>query len=109
MQYKSKMTLQCVTEFNDLGEPKTTEDKEFKCCVLKEEKVNKQAQNKKRNQYDMEILVSAKTYEPYNKFFKDNDARCLYDGKTYEIIVVSQINNFSGKPKYFQISLKQVS
>ena len=108
MKFPHTMIIRYVTEYDDYGQVAETSSSSFKCCVLEEIRTQKKEAKGRRNQYDVKILVNARTYAPYSAMFEDNDARCVYNGIVYEIIINNQINSFSGKPRYYEISLKKV-
>lgn len=107
MKFPHSMIIRFVTDYDDFGSPETYEEEEFACFILKERKRGDGAGGAKRNRYDMRILVNARVYFPYSIMFEDTDSRCVYDGKTYEIIENNQINSFSGKPRYYEMGLRQ--
>ena len=109
MQYNHRVTIRFVDEFDDYGQPNSTTDKTMRCCILDENITNVKGSAKRKNQFDMTFLVSAKTYSPYSELFNDNTIQVIRSGRTYEIKLVKQINGFSGKPKYYQIWLNQVN
>ena len=110
MQYNHTVTIQFIEEFDDYGQPLAgaVVSKSMRCCILSESVSNRQDETKRKNQYDMEILVSAKTYAPYSQLFNDNVITVIRGGRTYGVERRAQINSFGGKAKYYQISLNQV-
>jgi hypothetical protein len=109
MKFPHSMKLRAIVSYDDYGQAAIVDDKPFKCCILDEVKRRKAAGQTSKNQYDMKILVSARTYEPYSILFENNDTRVIYNGTVYEVIENHQINSFSGKPKYYQMALSKVS
>ena len=108
MQYNHKVTIQYVEEFDDYGQPVEPTSKTMRCCILSESITNEKAKAKRKNRYDMLILVSARTYAPYSQLFSDSVTRITRESRVYEVKRTTQINGFSGKPKYFEIALNQV-
>lgn len=108
MQYNHKVTIEFVTKSDEYGQPETTTSKEMRCCILSENIVNLKTDSKRKNQFDLELLVSAKTYEPYSKLFDDNEIMITSSGRKYDPQRVAKINGTGGKAKYYQISFIQV-
>lgn len=109
MQYNHKVTIQYVDAFDDYGQPVETISKTMRCCILNESLTNSKTGSQQQNQYDMTLLVSAKTYEPYSKLFDDNLIKISKNSRIYEVKTISRVNGFSGKPKFYQVALSQVN
>lgn len=108
MQFNHKVTITYHTEFDDYGQPAQATSVSLRCCVLSENLVNEKTETKGRNRYDMTILVSARAYLPYSELFSDSLTRIERNSRTYEAQRITEINSFSGKPKYYEIALNQV-
>lgn len=118
MQYNHKIIIQFADEFDDYGQPINPTSDTMRCCILEETLTNQKDESnyigaaqhgKRKNQYDMTILVSAKSYKPYSELFNDTATRAIREGRIYEVKLIKQINSFGGKPKYYQIWLDQVA
>jgi hypothetical protein len=107
MQFNNKITIRIADAFDDYGEPNSYTSHVIKCAILNHVKFNRAEEKKKRNQYDIVIICTARTYEPYSQLFEDSTLEFLYGDKIYEPAKINQISNFSGKPKYYEIGLKQ--
>ena len=89
--------------YNDFGELEADSESEMKCLVLKHKKQNDMADNDYRYQYDLKIMVSYKTFSPYSDLFNSDMLKIKYDDTIYLPKVVTAINNFSGKTKYYEL------
>jgi hypothetical protein len=107
MQFNNKITIRIADAYDDYGEPNSHTSHVIKCAILNQVKLNQVEEKKKRNQYDMVIICTARTYSPYSDLFEDSTLEFLYGEKIYEPAKITQISNFSGKPKYYEIGLKQ--
>jgi len=107
MQFNNKITIRVATEYDDYGVPSAYSDYEIKCAILKETKLNKAEDKKRWNAYDMVIILSSRSYAPYSEVFENKTLEFITAGKNYEPAKINQINNFSGKPKYYEIMLAQ--
>ena len=107
MQFNSKITIRVTTGFDDYGEPSAYDSHTIKCAILQATKYNQAEDKKKRNQYDLVIICTARNYAPYSEMFEDTTLEFVNDDKIYELGVINRISNFSGKPKYYEIKLTQ--
>lgn len=108
MQFNNKITLRVTTGYDDYGVPSSYTMYTIKCAILSESKLNKTDEKKKRNDYDMVIIISAKSYAPYSQIFENETLEVINDSRYYDPKQIKQINNFSGKAKYYEIVLKQI-
>ena len=107
MQFNNKITIRVATEYDDYGVPSAYSEDTIKCAILRESKLNKADDNKRWNAYDMVVILSHRTYAPYSEVFENKTLEFISGGKNYEPARINQINNFSGKPKYYEIMLNQ--
>jgi hypothetical protein len=107
MQFNNKITIRIADAYDDYGEPSSYVEHEIKCAVLDHVKINQTGEKKKRNQFDMVIICTARTYSPYSELFEDSTLEFLYGANIYETGKIRRINNFSGKAKFYEISLIQ--
>lgn len=108
MKFPHTLSIRQILTYDDFGQVLTTTEKPFSCYILSEIKTQKKTEKGRKNNFDMRIIVSARTYSPYSTMFEDNDARCIYEDIVYEITENNKINSFSGKPRYYEMALKKV-
>ena len=109
MQYNHSVNIQYVNTFDDYGQAVETVSKVLRCRILSASVRNSKTESKRRNQYDMSLLVDAKSYEPYSNLFDDNLIKISKDGRMYEIALIKKVDGFSGKPKFYQVELDQIN
>lgn len=107
MQYNNKIFIVFNT-YDDFGQETESSKSELRCRILYRKKVAKEVDRSKTKKCDMKIVTGRKEFSPYNQLFDDDTILVEYDGLRYRPLVVTAINDFSGKAKYYEIELEQV-
>lgn len=107
MQFDKKITV-VYTNTNDFSEPVEDDAKDIKCKILEQVKRTTKDEQGKSKKYDLKIIVGNKAFAPYTDLFTEDGLIFRYDGKTYEPLMITAINGFSGKVKFYEIELKAV-
>ena len=53
----------------------------------------------------MKIMVSNRSFAPYSDLFSSDSILFRYQERTYQPVLLTAINDFSGKVKYYEIEL----
>lgn len=106
MQFKSTVTVLYNT-YNGYGEEIESARETIKCVIVKRNKHVKQTIEQRYRDYDMKIITSHKSFTPYKDLLTDDSLTFEYDGQEYKPLVLSEINDSSGRTKYVEIELQE--
>lgn len=106
MQFKSTIHVVYNT-YNAFGEEVESERLPIKCVIVKRNKHVKQTIKQKYRDYDMKVITSVKSFKPYKDLVSDDSLTFIYDNEEYSPLVISEINDSSGKTKFVEIELKE--
>lgn len=89
--------------YNDFGELEQESESRLKCLVLKHKKKNDFAEDEFGYKHDLKLMIAYKSFAPYSDMFNSDMLKIKYEDKEYMIKIITAINNFNGKTKYFEI------
>ena len=108
MQFNNKITV-VYTSLNDYAEEQESSEQEMSCCVVNYKIKREREKEGKRRRYALKIIASNRTFSPYKDLFDRSEALVFrYDGRTFEPDMISTINDFSGRIKYYELDLLEV-
>jgi len=106
MQFKSTVSVVYNT-YNGYGEEVESYREYMKCAIVKLNKSIAQTITDRTRDYDMKFITSYKSFAPYKDLLSDDSLTFVYEDVEYKPLVVSRINDSTGKTKYVEIELKE--
>jgi len=107
MQYNNTVSL-VLNTLGDFAEETESSRADLKCCILYQRKVSRKEDKGRDKNYDLKMILPAKSYAPYSDILTKNLATFEFEGVKYVPEVISAIKDFSGKTKYLEIEAKEV-
>lgn len=107
MQFNKSLTIKFPLTFDDFGKPATFETFSIKCAILSHLKQRQTDGGAQRHRFDLVIIMPSKAYEPYSEIFDNQAIVAELEGVRYNAALISKINDFSGKSKYYEITFTQ--
>lgn len=108
MQFNNRITLVTNT-YDDFGDPVDASTDSVKCALLSKARVTKKDDTGERKFLTMEIMVPHKGFAPYNQLGNSENLMFRDGAVDFETTDVTVINSFAGKPKFYQIKLREVN
>jgi len=116
MQFNSKITAVFGT-YNQFGELASTSESIIKCNILERvrdiakrgdtpSKLSSLSQFAK--DYSLKIITRHREFAPFVQFMSDQTLSFRYGDVLFDVVRIEPIFSFSGKPKYYEISLKEI-
>lgn len=89
--------------YNDFGELESVSEDKIKCLVLEHKKKNEIGDSEFGYKHDLKLMIAYKSFVPYSDIFNSDMLKIKYDETQYLIKIITAINNFNGKTKYYEI------
>jgi hypothetical protein len=106
MQFNKKIAVTYNTR-NEHDELEPVEDKELRCCIIEQHRSTQETGDGKRRAYDLKFIVSNRSFAPYKDLFTSDTLTFTYDGVQYDPVLLTSINESSGKVKYYEVRLAE--
>jgi len=102
MRFNNKANV-IYNSYNDFGELVEDTKEPIKCLVLRHYKKNQRDESEFGYKHDLKLMAAYKSFAPYSDLFNSDKLKIEYESREYTIKIITAINNFNGKTKYFEL------